>query len=78
MNNEKQMYGCNIEQYIEDMKRSATYKFTGANMAIAGLMSDAQEVMAHGDNERARQFLNIAKHIMFMVMDGELVGTVER
>jgi hypothetical protein len=44
-------------------------------MVVAGLMSDAQELMSFGDTERARQTLNIAKTIMFKIMDGELVGT---
>lgn len=78
MNNEIQMYGCDINEFVEDIKNSVTYRFTGANMVIAGLMSDSQEIMAHGDPESARQFLNRAKHLLFMVMDGELVGTVER
>jgi hypothetical protein len=34
-------------------------------MVVAGLMSDAQEVMAMGDVESARKFLNIAKFILF-------------
>jgi hypothetical protein len=73
------MYGfADIDAYIESVKQSITYKFTGGNMIVAGLMSDAQELMAHGDVERARQTLNVAKTIMFQIMDGELVGTVER
>ena len=70
------MYGfADIDAYVESVKDSITYKFTGGNMVVAGLMSDAQELMAHGDTERARQSLNIAKTIMFKIMDGELVGT---
>jgi hypothetical protein len=73
------MYGfADIDAYIESVKLSFTYRFTGGNMIVAGLMSDAQELMAHGDVERARQTLNIAKHILFLIADGELVGTVER
>jgi hypothetical protein len=73
------MYGfADIDAYIESVKQSITYKFTGGNMIVAGLMSDAQELMAHGDVERARQTLNVAKTIMFQIMDGELIGTVER
>ena len=73
------MYGfSDIEGYIESVKKSITYQFTGANMVVAGLMSDAQELMAHGDTERARQTLNVAKAIMFQIMDGNLVGTVNR
>ena len=77
--NNQAMYGVNdINAYIESVKNSITYKFTGGNMIVAGLMSDAQELMAHGDVERARQTLNVAKTIMFQIMDGELIGTVER
>jgi hypothetical protein len=73
------MYGfADIDAYIESVKQSITYKFTGGHMIVAGLMSDAQELMAHGDVERARQTLNVAKTIMFQIMDGELIGTVER
>lgn len=78
MNKEITMYGCDINEFIEDIKNSVTYRLTGANMVVAGLMSDSQEMMAHGDTESARQFLNRAKHILFMIMDGELVGTVAR
>jgi len=71
-----EMYGFDdIDSYIESVKESITYQFTGANMVIAGLMSDAQHLMSFNDTERARQTLNIAKTLTFMVMDGELVGT---
>ena len=70
------MYGiADIDAYVESVKESITYQFTGGNMVVAGLMSDAQELMSFGDTERARQTLNIAKTIMFKIMDGELVGT---
>ena len=73
------MYGfADMDAYIESVKASITYKFTGGNMIVAGLMSDAQEQMAHDDIEGSRQTLNIAKHILFQIMDGNLVGTVER
>jgi hypothetical protein len=41
-------------------------------MVVAGLMSDAQEQMAFGDTEGARQTLNRAKGVLFAVMDGTL------
>jgi hypothetical protein len=73
------MYGvADIDAYVESVKESITYQFTGANMVVAGLMSDAQELIAGGAQDRSRQTLNIAKHILFLIMDGELVGTVER
>tara|TARA_R110002126_G_scaffold24817_1_gene85650 strand:+ start:384 stop:644 length:261 start_codon:yes stop_codon:yes gene_type:complete len=69
------MYGFeDIDSYIESVRESITYQFAGGNMVVAGLMSDAQELMTR-DTERARQTLNIAKTILFMIADGELVGT---
>jgi hypothetical protein len=47
-------------------------------MIVAGLMSDAQELIACDAQEASSQTLNIAKHILFLIMDGQLVGTVER
>ena len=71
------IYGCDINAFMANVTRSLTYKCSGANIVIAGLMSDAQEQMAHGDVEGARQALNIAKALLFMVMDGSLVGQVD-
>ena len=78
-NRDQTMYGVsNIKEYIESVKQSFTYKFSGGNMVVAGLMSDAQELMLYNDVERARQTLNIAKAILFAIMEGELTGNVER
>ena len=60
------MYGvADIKEYIEQVKGTITYKFTGGNMVVAGLMSDAQELMLYNDVERARQTLNIAKDSLY-------------
>ena len=78
-NRNEQMYGfASIDAYIASVKDSMTYKFTGGNMIVAGLMSDAQEQMAFDDTEGARKTLNIAKAILFEIMDGKLVGTVKQ
>jgi len=38
------MYGfADMDAYMDSVKRSITYKFTGGHMIVAGLMSDAQE-----------------------------------
>ena len=72
------MFGvADIEQWTESMTESTTYKYGGGLMVAAGLMSDAQELMAHGDTERARKTLNIAKMVLFQIADGKLVGAVE-
>ena len=71
-NRDSQMYGCDFQQFLEGVTNSFTYKFSGANMIVAGLMSDAQEQMAFGDTEGARQTLNRAKGVLFLVMEGKL------
>jgi hypothetical protein len=71
-NRDIQMYGCNFQDFLESVTDSITYQLTGANMVVAGLMSDAQEQMAFGDVEGARQSLNRAKGVLFAIMNGEL------
>jgi hypothetical protein len=69
---EMQMYGCDMKAFKESVKDSISYQLAGGGMWVAGLMSDAQELMALGDTETARQYLNRAKSIMFEMMDAEL------
>ena len=70
---QQHMYGfADIDGYIESVKNSITYKLTGAGMVVAGLLSDAQELLSHGDEERSRQTLNVAKAVMFEIIDGNL------
>ena len=40
-------------------------------MYAASILSDSQEMLAHGD-PRANEAINDAKRVIFMVMDGEL------
>lgn len=67
-----QMYGCDIDEFIASVVDSITYQAAGVNMVVAGLMSDAQEQMAFGDIEGARQSLNKGKALIFRAMKGEL------
>ena len=60
-----QMYGCDFQAFKESVEDSITYKLSGGVMVLAGLLSDAQELMAMGDTETARQYLNRAKALMF-------------
>ncbi len=60
-----QMYGCDFQAFKESVEDSLTYKLSGGVMVLAGLLSDAQELMALGDTETARQYLNRAKALMF-------------
>ena len=70
MSNDMQMYGCNIETFKESVKQSITYRFSGGAMVVAGLMSDAQEMMAHGESDSARMYLNRAKALVFDMTEG--------
>jgi len=73
------MYGVSdIDGLMDSVRSSLTYRFTGGHMVAMSYMSDAQELMAYGDVERARRVINIAKHILGEIMEGRMVGTVER
>ena len=78
MNANLQMYGTpDINLYIErNIKPSTTYRFSGGNMIVASLMSDAQEMIAVDDAEGARKILNIAKYVLFQIMEGNLIANV--
>lgn len=62
---ELNMYGYSIEQFRTEMEDSFTFKVSGPEMFVASLMSDAQEELAHGMTEYARQTLNRAKWVLF-------------
>lgn len=68
----KSMYGCNIEEFKASAKQSLTYRHCGGGMLVASLMSDAQELMAMGDVEQARQTLNKAKALLFDIMEDKM------
>lgn len=73
------MYGLNnIDEFIDSITDTITYRGCGADMIVAGLMSDAQEQMAYGDIEGARKTLNRAKAVLFKIMDGDLTGSRSR
>ena len=66
------------EQMIKMVKNSITYKLSGASMVVAGMLSDAQELLNAGQNKMANAQINDAKRVLFAIMDGQLVGTVNR
>jgi hypothetical protein len=72
--NQQAVYGCDIEDFVDNVFESITYQACGVNMVVSGLMSDAQEQMAHGDVEGARQTLNRAKYLMSQTMQGKLTA----
>lgn len=77
--NEIRMYGCTVDQMREAVEQSITFRFSGPAMMAMSLMSDCQEMLAHGNgqiglsgapeidttvSEDVRQTLNRAKWIL--------------
>jgi len=71
---EIRMYGCTEAQMREAVEQSITYRFSGAGMYVASLLSDAQEMVSYGPYdsdtlsnimEDQRQLLNRAKWVLF-------------
>ena len=79
---EVRMYGTTESRMRESIERSTTFKFSGAGMIVAGMLSDAQEMFAYGPydsdtlaniQEDQRQQLNRAKWVLFEYMSEERV-----
>jgi hypothetical protein len=74
---EVSMYGCTEAQMRKAIESGPTFKFSGPAMVVAGMMSDAQEMMAYEQPdfnviEDQRQLLNRAKFVLFTyIMDKE-------
>jgi hypothetical protein len=68
---EKQAYGSTKAEILESIEDSLTFKMSGIGMIIASYLSDAQELIEFNDKNRARQYINIAKMLIFEKMDAE-------
>ena len=79
---EKRMYGMSAEDIREDYMESLTARLSGLEMVVAGILSDCQELLSMGTvveggqtvvsavaAERVRKQLNVAKFIVFEMMD---------
>ena len=68
------MYGVTEAALRENIESSITFKLSGPMMIVAGMLSDAQEMMAYEQPdfrtiEAQRQLLNRAKWVLFEYMD---------
>lgn len=61
----KAMFGCDMS----DLEEMVSEMLGSPLMLVAAIMSDAQEELARGNAERARQYLNRAKWLQFKIMD---------
>ena len=69
---EMQAYGSPKAEILEVIEDSLTFKMSGIEMVIASYLSDAQELIEFNDKNRARQYINIAKMLIFEKMDAEV------
>ena len=79
----KEMFGMSESDIREQYMESITAKLSGLEMVVAGILSDCQEELAAADKnefmdqnsfeakrrERIRKQLNVAKFILFEMMD---------
>ena len=71
-NFETQCYGMTEQAIREQYMDSITAKFSGLEMVVMGVLSDAQELLAMGRNEASRKQMNIAKFILSEMMDSKV------
>jgi len=81
MNNEKgtkmtefetKCYGMSEADIHEQYMNSSTYKYSGPEMVVMGILSDAQELMTFGHDQatdQARKNINIAKFILSEMLE---------
>ena len=63
------MFGMDEQSIHEQYINSITTQLSGIEMTVMSILSDAQHVLEHGDNERARKYMNIAKYILSEMID---------
>jgi hypothetical protein len=68
-----EMFGC-TQKAMDSMVEASLYRSmlgdtNGLLMLAMGILSDAQHVMACGNTEQARQFINKSKYVISKVMD---------
>jgi len=61
---EIQAYGAKKSEILESVQDSISFQLSGPGMVIASYLSDAQEMIACGSSNDARQYINIAKMLM--------------
>ena len=69
---ESNCYGMTEQAIREQYMDSITAKFSGLEMVVMGVLSDAQELLAMGRNEASRKQMNIAKFILSEMMDAKV------
>ena len=68
---ESNCYGMTTSDIREQYMESITAKFSGLEMVLMGILSDAQELLAMGSGESARKQMNVAKFILSEMMSAK-------
>ena len=68
---EVRMFGVTEAGMREAVESSSTFKFSGPAMVAAGMLSDAQEMLAMDNKEISRKYMNIAKFILCEMMEAK-------
>lgn len=68
---ESKCYGMTEQDIRTQYMQSITAKFTGLEFVVMGILSDSQELMAMGDTETARKYLNRAKFILSEMVEAK-------
>ena len=74
---EKNCYGMTTEDIRVQYMQSITAKFSGMEMVVMGLLSDAQELQTFGHEQaldQSRKNMNIAKFILSEMMEAKEVA----
>ena len=69
---EKQCYGMSTQAIREQYMQSITARFSGLEMVVMSILSDAQELQSFTHTQaldRSRQLMNIAKYILSEMLE---------
>jgi hypothetical protein len=69
---EKNCYGMSTEDIQNQYMNSLTANLSGLEMVVAGILSDCQEEL-YMSNPRVHRQLNVAKYILFQMMEKETI-----
>ena len=68
---ESKCYGMTEQDIRDQYMNSITAKFTGLEMVVMGILSDAQELLSMGQSEASRKQMNVAKFILSEMMEAK-------
>lgn len=71
---ERKCYGCTEADIREQYMNNITAKFSGLEMVVMSILSDAQELLTFDSpraKDQARQYMNIAKFILSEMMEAK-------